>query len=182
MIPDALRLPVCLGAVVLAASPALAQFGGTPIVPSEGFRSAPQAAAPARPRATAARSAPARALVAAGPIYDEGTYARAAAALQVYTDIAARGGWPTLPKGAKLGPGANSPDVAVLRQRLAVTGDLDPGLQGGTAFDDAVVAALKRFQARHGLSETGSVGPLTLEALNVPAETRVHQLTASMER
>jgi L,D-transpeptidase YcbB len=167
----ALRSPLCVCAILAGAAPALAQLGGTPIVPSDGFRRAPQVqAAPARPAA------------AAGPIYDEGTYARAAGALQLYSDIVARGGWPSLPKGVKLGPGSNGPDVALLRRRLAVTGDLDPNLPASAAYDDAVTAAVKRFQARHGLSETGSVGPLTLEALNVPAETRVQQIAASMER
>ncbi len=30
--------------------------------------------------------------------------------------------------------------------------------------------AIKRFQSRHGLTETGSVGPKTLAALNVPVK------------
>jgi murein L,D-transpeptidase YcbB/YkuD len=166
----ALRPILCACAILTGATPALAQLGATPIVPSDGFRRAPQA------------QAPARATAEAGPTYDEGTYARAAGALQLYSDIAARGGWPTLPKGVKLGPGANGPDVALLRRRLAVTGDLDPNLPASAAYDDTLTAAVKRFQARHGLSETGSVGPLTLEALNVPAETRVQQIAASMER
>ena len=38
------------------------------------------------------------------------------------------------------------------------------------------------FQARHALTETGTVGPQTLAALNVPVAKRVRQLTASLER
>jgi L,D-transpeptidase YcbB len=159
---------VCVGVIVFTAAPALAQLGGAPIVPSDAFRRAPQAQV----------QAPAQPAAAAGPIYDEGTYARAAAALRLYSDIAARGGWPAVPKGPKLGPGASGPEVALLRRRLAVTGDLEATLQAGTSYDDAVVAAVKRFQSRHGLTETGSVGPLTFEALNVTAETRVRQLAA----
>jgi murein L,D-transpeptidase YcbB/YkuD len=188
MILGALRSSICLGAILYGAAPALAQLGA-PIVPGDGFRRAPQTpsvtapapAAPAQPVA-AARPAQARPVETAVPTYDESTYLRVAGALRVYSDIAARGGWPTVPKGAKLGPGANGPEVTVLRQRLAVTGDLEPSLKAGAGYDDAVTAAVKRFQARHGLSETGSVGPLTFEALNVTAETRVRQLTASMER
>ena len=171
MILGALRSSICTFAIVVSTvAPALAQLGGAPIVPSDAFRRAPQLQTPAQP------------VAAAGPIYDEGTYARAAAALRLYTDIAARGGWPIVPKGPKLGPGASGPEVALLRKRLAVTGDLDATLQAGASYDEAVVAAVRRFQSRHGLTETGSVGPLTFEALNVPAETRVRQLTASMER
>ena len=45
-----------------------------------------------------------------------------------------------------------------------------------------VVAAVQRFQARHGLAPDGSVGPATLAALNVPVEQRVDQLRANLER
>jgi murein L,D-transpeptidase YcbB/YkuD len=41
---------------------------------------------------------------------------------------------------------------------------------------------VKRFQIRHGLPETGTVGPQTLEALNVPVGRRLRQLSASMDR
>src|SRR5262249_34662194 len=112
----------------------------------------------------------------------EGTYGRLSAALQLYSALAAQGGWPILPKTAQLAPGARSADVALLRQRLAVTGDLAANASAGDAYDEGVVAAVKRFQAPHGLAESGTIGPQTLEALNVPAEARVHQLAASLER
>ena len=71
-------------------------------------------------------------------------------------------------------------DVTTLRQRLSITGDL-AGI-GGDTFDDALVAALKRFQFRHGLPQTGAIGPQTLTELNVPSYVRVRQLTGSLER
>jgi murein L,D-transpeptidase YcbB/YkuD len=187
-------------AVFLAiASPASAQFGGPPIMPSDGFRkSTPPVqaapAAPARPAlappaagttSTSAALTPKLAVVwdSPDPTYDEGTIDRLAAALRLYSAIEARGGWPSVPAGVvKLMPGTASPDVGVLRQRLAVTGDLPPAAASGEAYDEAVVAALKRFQLRHGLTPTGTIGPQTLAALNVPADKRVRQLTASYER
>ena len=45
-------------------------------------------------------------------------------------------------------------------------------------FDSYVEAAVRRFQARHGVIETGVVNQQTLNALNVPAETRLRQLGA----
>ena len=42
--------------------------------------------------------------------------------------------------------------------------------------------AVKRFQARHGLPETGTVGKQTIEALNVPVKQRIRQLAASLDR
>ncbi|HEV2957170.1 MAG TPA: L,D-transpeptidase family protein [Xanthobacteraceae bacterium] len=117
------------------------------------------------------------------PTYDEGTIDRLAAALKLYSAIEAHGGWPSVPASlAKLMPGASSADVAVLRQRLAITGDLAETAATGEAYDETVVAALKRFQLRHGLTPTGTVGPQTLAALNVPVDKRVRQLTASYER
>jgi murein L,D-transpeptidase YcbB/YkuD len=41
---------------------------------------------------------------------------------------------------------------------------------------------VKHFQARHGIIETGMIGPQTLSALNVPVARRMRQITASLER
>ena len=41
---------------------------------------------------------------------------------------------------------------------------------------------MRHFQARHGLEETGSIGPKTLAALNVPVAKRLRQLAASLDR
>ena len=130
-------------------------------------------------------SAPAVAPVSNSPIptLDEGTAQRMAAAMLTYSALEVRGGWPTLPPGAgKLAPGAKGPDVALLRQRLAITEDLPADKIGGDSYDDVVAAAVRHFQARHGLTETGSMGPATLAALNVPVGKRLHQLAASIDR
>jgi murein L,D-transpeptidase YcbB/YkuD len=187
-------------AAILASMPlASAQFGGPPIMPSDGFRkssppapSAQPAPQPARPvlarpgtTSTSAVLTPKLAVVwdSPDPTYDEGTIDRLAAALKLYTDIEARGGWPSVPASlVKLAPGTSSPDIAVLRQRLAITGDLPAAAATGESYDEAVVAGLKRFQLRHGLTPTGTVGAQTLAALNVPVDKRVRQLTASYER
>ena len=55
-------------------------------------------------------------------------------------------------------------------------------LAASTLFDAELTGAVKRFQARHGLPESGAVRARTLEALNVPALTRHRQLTASAQR
>ncbi|WP_246389359.1 L,D-transpeptidase family protein [Microvirga mediterraneensis] len=78
--------------------------------------------------------------------------------------------------------GDKGPIVVTLRQRLAREGDL-PADQGiGSTFDAEVMKAVKRFQMRHGLPESGAVRRRTLEALNVPALTRHRQLVASTQR
>ena len=76
----------------------------------------------------------------------------------------------------------SGPAVAALRQRLAITDDLPAEVADGDAYDMMLTEAVKRFQIRHGLPETGTVGPQTLEALNVPVGKRLRQLSASLDR
>jgi L,D-transpeptidase YcbB len=139
---------------------------------------------PKPPAVPAEPAAPALAHVSSSPIptLDEGTAQRMATAMLTYSALEVRGGWPTLPASAQLTPGARGPDVALLRHRLAMTEDLPANRINGDVFDDALAAAVRHFQARHGLPETGSVGPSTLTALNVPVGKRLHQLAASIER
>jgi len=119
-------------------------------------------------------------------------YARLKAALADYRDIAAQGGWPDVPDGQTLRPGMNDSRIAVLERRLALTQDL-PATTPATALDetadreerpytDEIVAAVRRFQERHGLTADGVIGRTTLAALNVPVEQRIEQLRASLER
>lgn len=125
----------------------------------------------------------ASAALAREPGYGPKTYDRTLEALIAHEDIAMRGGWPKVQGGVTaLKPGAEGTLVAELKHRLMMSGDLSPEALPGEVYDEAVVAAVKRFQARHGLSELGTVGRLTLKALNVPVEIRLNQLTATLER
>jgi murein L,D-transpeptidase YcbB/YkuD len=117
------------------------------------------------------------------PGYSPKTYDRTLEALIAHEDIASRGGWPKVAGAATaLKPDSQGPDVAQLKHRLMLSGDLPPAALPGDVYDAMVVAAVKRFQRRHGLSELGTVGRLTLKALNVPVEVRLNQLTATLER
>jgi L,D-transpeptidase YcbB len=117
------------------------------------------------------------------PIFGPGTYDRTLGGLQFYREIVANGGWGKLPSGAAgLKVGSAGPVVAALHRRLAISGDIDAGAASSELFDAGTTAALRRFQRRHGLTETGTVGALTLKALDVPAKTRLMQLAATMER
>ena len=115
------------------------------------------------------------------PTFDERTYDRINAAMLSYAAIEVRGGWPTLAR-VNLAPGASGPEVAKLRARLAVTDDLPAEVAGGDEYDMMLTEAVRRFQTRHGVPETGTVGPQTLEALNVPVSVRLRQLAASLDR
>jgi murein L,D-transpeptidase YcbB/YkuD len=115
-------------------------------------------------------------------VFDEGTYQRIKETLLSYAAIQVRGGWPAIPADSKLAPGANGPEVALLRRRLVISDDLAPELEAGDSYDAALVDAVKHFQLRHGLEANGSIGPQTLRALNVPVAARIKQLEASLER
>jgi murein L,D-transpeptidase YcbB/YkuD len=115
------------------------------------------------------------------PTFDERTYDRINEAMLSYSAIEVRGGWPTLPK-VTLEPGMSGPNVAALRNRLSITDDLPAEVAEGDQYDMMLTEAVKRFQIRHGLPETGTVGPLTIEALNVPVARRLRQLAASLDR
>jgi murein L,D-transpeptidase YcbB/YkuD len=117
------------------------------------------------------------------PSYGPNTYDRTLEALIAHEDVAGRGGWPKVPASASaLKPDSQGPDVVALKQRLLASGDLPPEAVAGDIYDANVTEAVKRFQRRHGLSDLGTVGRLTLKAMNTPVESRLNQLTATLER
>ena len=110
-------------------------------------------------------------------------YRRLREALAQYREIQRAGGWPTVPPGATLRLGDRSERVAVLRDRLRITGDLEePEASEPNLLDESVEAGVKAFQTRHGLDVDGAVGPRTLAALNVPVEARMDKIRVNMER
>lgn len=108
--------------------------------------------------------------------------ARLEEAVVVYRGIVAAGGWPELPAGVTLRRGDRGGDIANLRRRLEMTGDIGFGSSDPELFDDALEAAVKRFQMRHGIQPTGVVAQITLRSLNVPADTRARQLELNLGR
>jgi L,D-transpeptidase YcbB len=103
-------------------------------------------------------------------------------AIATYDGIVARGGWPQVPPVDELRLGMRHPSVIDLRNRLAVSGDLDPHAVGNDTYDSYVEAAVRRFQTRHGLDADGVVRQATLLAMNVPAEQRRDQLKINIGR
>jgi murein L,D-transpeptidase YcbB/YkuD len=109
-------------------------------------------------------------------------YADLVKARALYASIVAAGGWPSVPKGKTMKPGAVDPRAPLLRQRLATEGyqaaaGADPNL-----FDPALAQALKAFQSSHGLKPDGVLSPATTAALNDPAEDRLAAIDANLER
>jgi L,D-transpeptidase YcbB len=180
-------------AAIVVSGPALAQSAppagqSAPTAPPAKKPAAADATHPAHAATTKpadastpeARSAAALAL-SHEPTFDEGTAERIKEAALSYSDIAVRGGWPTIPADAKFAVGMAGANDELLRKRLIITGDLAEDKASGP-FDETVAEGLKRFQVRNGLAPTGQMTPRTLAALNVPVQKRIRQLEASLER
>jgi len=116
------------------------------------------------------------------PTLSPGTVETTQQAAGKYQGIVARGGWPTVPPTDRLRLGNRHPSVVPLRKRLIVAGDLEANAGATDIFDSYVEAAVRRFQARHGITIDGIVREATFERLNVPAEMRLAQLNTNVAR
>ncbi|PZR94712.1 MAG: murein L,D-transpeptidase [Stutzerimonas stutzeri] len=103
-------------------------------------------------------------------------------AAETYARWANEGGWPKYPFTQRLSLGAQGEQASWLRQRLALTADLASQYRSGDVVDSFVDAAIRLFQARHGLAVDGVAGAATYEALNYPAEDRARSLAANAPR
>ncbi len=116
------------------------------------------------------------------PIFSPQTVMYIEQAVAQYSGIVAQGGWPMVPATKKLQLGVVDPDVVALRKRLMVSGDLSTSAGISESFDTYVDAAVKRFQARHGLPADGVLGKYSYAAMNVTAPVRLGQLETNLVR
>jgi L,D-transpeptidase YcbB len=116
------------------------------------------------------------------PILSAEILAATSQAIAQYSDIVARGGWPAVPADRKLRIGMKGPAIAALRERLIIAGDLDAATGASDVFDSYVEAAVRRFQARHGVPVDGVVSDSTFAAMNIPAAVRLNQLSTNLTR
>jgi murein L,D-transpeptidase YcbB/YkuD len=120
-----------------------------------------------------------------------------------FRGLVSKGGWKPIAAGKALKRGqSDSPErIAALRARLeaegievpAATSSPAPASDGGASksgsriasgavYDDGLSAAVAQFQARHGINVDSALGKETVDALNVPAEYRLGQIAANLER
>jgi murein L,D-transpeptidase YcbB/YkuD len=126
-------------------------------------------------------------------------YAGLSKQLQRYRVIVAKGGWRKVPDAPMVKPGetTNPAVLTAVRNRLAVEGSTVGG--GGStastsqsaplstppaanAYDRDLAGAVATFQARHSINVDSALGKETIDAMNVPAEFRLGQIAANMER
>jgi len=104
-------------------------------------------------------------------------------AIEQFERIVQRGGWPTIRGSRLIRPEDQDDRIPAVRHRLAVTGEYTcREAAGNLAFDPDLEAAVKRFQASHGLRLTGRVDRTSLAAMNVSAQSRLAQLKLNRER
>lgn len=109
-------------------------------------------------------------------------YAALRSALANYLALADKGGWGSVPLGEALKPGMKDPRVPAIRTRLKLTDGVGPSRVESEIYDDALVDAVKRFQARQGLENDGVIGASTIVAMNVPLQERIQSIVMAMER
>ena len=113
------------------------------------------------------------------PVLQPETFFTTAKASERYLQIVDRGGWPTI--GAPVQAGAKGASIITLRRRLAAEDEMVQDLTK-PVWDKELTAAVKRFQFRLGLKQTGVVAGATLRELDVPASVRFRQLASTAQR
>ncbi len=116
------------------------------------------------------------------PTLSPSTVDTTAQAIGQYESILARGGWPKVPPTDRLRLGNRHPSVVPLRKRLIVAGDLEANAGVTDIFDSYVEAAVRRFQARHGITVDGIVRAESFDRLNIPCDVRLAQLKTNLAR
>lgn len=124
---------------------------------------------------------PDRVFAAARPRF--ALYDRLKTALAEYRELAAHRDGVNLPgidKSVK--PGESWRGVPALADWLSYLGDYAGTEPRNLAYSGELVAAVKRFQRRHGLADDGVIGKGTWTALTTPLKIRVRQIELAMER
>lgn len=127
-------------------------------------------------------------------------YAGLSRELQRFRTIVAKGGWQPIPATDNIKPGspANPAVLAAVRNRLALEGIVPAAgpnkasmlPQAGAAnatntasvYDQSLAAAVALYQQRHAINVDSALGKETIESMNRPADYRLGEIAANMER
>lgn len=122
---------------------------------------------------------PARQGSAEEPVYRQ--YELLKSFLKKYRDLDAVDTWPRIRSKKPLKPGDVSPLISQIKARLFKLNDFH-GDTSNNRYDDTLLAAVKQFQDRHGLTINGQLSRATMMELNVPLKSRIRQILVNMER
>lgn len=113
-----------------------------------------------------------------------GQYYNLRKGLERYREIQKKGGWGTItwPEGKNsLKPGDNTPEIAQIRKRLAIVGDLTTDSKS-MVFDEALKAGLAKYEQRQGCTPDNLITAALVKEMNVPVEERIKTIVVNMER
>ncbi len=108
-------------------------------------------------------------------------YYELAGQLQKFLDIQSGEGLPLIsPSGYS--KGKKGKNIDILADRLAVSDDLEEPYDGEAIFDDKMVEAIKNYQQRNGIKESGTIDQKTLASMNTPVEKVIDLIRLNLER
>ena len=105
-----------------------------------------------------------------------------------YRRIIAQGGWPRfVARSGTIEPGSSDNRVPAMIARLVAEGDLSAAdgqrlTAEGLVYGPELQAAMRGFQARHGLAADGRIGAGTQSSLGASADDRARQIALNLER
>lgn len=115
--------------------------------------------------------------------------------LMHYRELAAKGDWPTVPKGPALKPRQidSRERLTALAGRLRAEGyladewtataaDTSGAAATKVRYDSVLAGAVAQYQAHHDIGVDSMLGPETVESLNKPVTYRLGQIAANLER
>jgi L,D-transpeptidase YcbB len=111
-------------------------------------------------------------------------YAQLKKELAFYQNIAKKGNWDTVAvKKAvdELSRGKEDAMVLTLKKHLALLNEIAPQ-EVNAVFDEKMAKALRRYQAKNGITPSGKLDYPTVTRLNVPLAALIRQLCINMER
>ena len=114
-------------------------------------------------------------------------YSNLSAGYVRYRRLIRDGGWPVFRQGATIEPGMSDVRIPALIQRLVAEGDLSAAdgarlTAMGIVYGPELQAAVRGFQARHGLLADGRLGTGSQRSLSASAEDRARQIALNLER
>lgn len=101
--------------------------------------------------------------------------------LKKYYEVAANGGWTSIPETKGLKLNANNAVIPLIKKRLQLTGEL-AGNDTSTVYTQELMDAVKKYQKSLGITPDGIAGPAIIKSLNVSAKQRLEQIIINMER
>lgn len=105
-----------------------------------------------------------------------------------YRRLIREGGWPRFTaRAGTIEPGSSDNRIPAIIARLVAEGDLSAAdgqrlTAEGLVYGPELQAAMRGFQARHGLAADGRIGAGTQSSLGASAEDRARQIALNLER